>query len=336
MTDASRWAGKTCLVTGGGGFIGRHLIERLLREPVTEVRALLRNPSALAEIGDPRLRIHRGDLTDRRTLTAPASGVDFVFHVAGLTRAHTAAQFNAVNRDGVLALAEAARGGSPGLRRFLLVSSQAAVGPTIGVDAVDEDATPRPISHYGRSKLAGELALAAALPPSLWTVVRPPAVFGPHEKDILEVFRMVRRGFAPLLGFRPKSFSIVFAPDLVEGLLRAASSPEAAGRTYFCAHPEPLTNVAFLELMEAALARRAFKPRLPEWLVGLAGAFNSVWGRALKRPPLLTLQRFIEIRPERWTCRAERLDRDCGAVVYTPHAVAVRATVEWYWRNGLL
>ncbi|MFQ5845212.1 MAG: NAD-dependent epimerase/dehydratase family protein, partial [Planctomycetota bacterium] len=162
--------GRTVLVTGGYGFIGSHLVERLLAQGA-RVRGLLRPPRSREVFSGRPVEIVRGDLRDEGALMEAVRGVDRVYHVAGLIAARGPAEFRAVNRDGTRRLAECVRRGAPRCRRFVYVSSQAAAGPSRDGVPVDESAPGRPVTDYGRSKLEGEHALVQALGPVPCTVV---------------------------------------------------------------------------------------------------------------------------------------------------------------------
>jgi nucleoside-diphosphate-sugar epimerase len=323
-------------VTGGGGFIGRHVVAALAREPLAELRVLARRPAALASFDDHKVRVIQADVTSEDGLDAAVAGVDVIVHLAGLTRAHTLAELRRVNAEGTRRLARAAVRCAPALDRFLLVSSQAAAGPAGPGEIVGEERPERPVTHYGRSKLEGERALREVLPRERWTILRPPAVFGPHERDILTVFKMVQSGVAPVLGRGTKWFSYVYGPDLAGAIVRAAALPACAGELYFAAAAEPLSNDAFMQAIERALGRSAWKPRIPHALAALAGLASTVAGRFAKRPPLLTLQRYMEIRCERWVCDSSKLERAIGSWSTTPLDLALSETVRWYRQTGWL
>ncbi|MFI5403683.1 MAG: NAD-dependent epimerase/dehydratase family protein, partial [Planctomycetota bacterium] len=151
---------RCALVTGGHGFLGSHLVDALLDRGV-RVRCLLRpgRPESLFS-GRP-VEVVRGDLRAADGLAAAVEGADLVFHVAGLIAARSPAEFHEVNAKGTARLAAAVAARGP-VSRFVLVSSQAAAGPSLDGRPVTEDRPPGPLTHYGRSKLAGERALEAA------------------------------------------------------------------------------------------------------------------------------------------------------------------------------
>ena len=124
---------------------------------------------------------------------------DWVIHLAGALKGFRQEDLQRVNRDGTRRLIEACQAHAPRLSRFVLVSSLAALGPSPGgALPIPEDAPAKPLTWYGRSKLEGENVLRGSGLP--WTIVRPPVVFGPRDRDLLSYFRIARRGLLPIPG----------------------------------------------------------------------------------------------------------------------------------------
>ena len=192
----------TIALTGGTGFVGQAVLD-CAEAKGTALRALTRSPQ------QPREGVTwiAGDLADRKALKQLVRGAEAVIHVAGLTNAPGPAEFEAGNVAGTLALIEAAV--KAGVPRFVFVSSLAAREPGL--------------SAYGRSKARAErLVKASGLD---WTIVRPPAVFGPRDKDLFELFRAAKWGLVPT----PKEgrTSVLHAADLAQLLLALVPGGEA-------------------------------------------------------------------------------------------------------------
>jgi nucleoside-diphosphate-sugar epimerase len=214
-------------LTGATGFVGGHLAEAL-RARGDDVACLVRSPAKAAALEARGCRLVPGDLGDPSGLERLVAGAEVVYHVAGRIAARNEAELTAANRDGAGRMARAAR--TAGVGRFVLVSSLAVTGPTTPGRPLDESGPPRPVTPYGRSKLAGEEVVKAG--GVAFTIVRPPAVYGPGDRELLRVFKLARTGFAPLLGDGRQELSLVHARDLAHALIAAALSPAAAGRVY--------------------------------------------------------------------------------------------------------
>ena len=341
MTDSqillSSYRQSSVLVTGASGFIGARLLRKFSFCRPRELRALVRPSSALNLIEDLDVDLRYGSLNDAESLHRACLGVDYIFHLGGLTRGRSLAELTAVNAGGTATLVAAAQAVAPQLKRLLYVSSQAAVGPCpSGVQAMNEQHEARPLTWYGASKLAGELELknrAGALP---WSILRPPGVYGPGEQDFLTMFQMIAKGFAPILGFGEKHYSFVFSEDLVDSLLAVAAAEATKGGTYFVAEPAIHSNREMAALIEESLGKKALKPTLPHAFGWLAAAAGSLIGRFSRRPPLLTLQKMRELAPRRWVVDCAALERDTGFRCSTTLAAGIEHTARWYQQQGWL
>ena len=293
------------LVTGGHGFVGSHLVERLLDGGV-EVRLLYRHAGWPQVHAGRDLEIVRGDLRDAAARRAAVEGVDEVFHLAALTRARTRRHMLETNAAATEALLEAAAdAGVAG--RFVLVSSLAAAGPAPAAAPLHEAEPPRPVSWYGESKAAAERACARYAARLPITVVRPPAVYGPRDQDFVALFQAVTKGLGLVLGAPDRTYSLVHVHDLADALLSAARSDRTVGGTYFAAHPEVVTQEELLAAAEEACGRVARRIRLPAALLRLVGQATDLVSQLTGRPSLLGSQRMREVSAGHWTCNPAAL-----------------------------
>lgn len=330
-------SGTRVAVTGATGFIGRRLVRALLQIPDSRLTLLVRSTSRLEGLQDPRVTLRIAPLDEPdRLVDALADGVDYIFHLAGLTRARDLATYMRTNREGTVSLARAVAGEASTLRRFVHVGSLAAVGPAPDGGAVGELSQPAPRTWYGASKLASEQALAEVLSPERFVVARPPAVYGPGERDLFALFKAVQRGIAPVVGSPRKAFSFVYVDDLVEALIRLAVAPEAAGNTFFVAHSEVRTQADLVSGIASALGRRPVRLPIPHAAIAVPAALGTLAQRFLRRPPLLTMQRLREITPRRWVCDPSRMERALGWSCPTDLAKGLELAVHWYRQNGWL
>jgi 2-alkyl-3-oxoalkanoate reductase len=319
------------LVTGATGFVGSHLVEALRRrgDDVTILARSAQKATALAPLG---VEVMLGDLNDRPALERAVQGRDVVYHVAGVVAARSEADFMATNRDGTRHLTDAARGaGGP---RLVLVSSMAAAGPTIKGRPLRGDEAPRPVTAYGRSKLAAEQAVTAS---GLdWTIVRPPVVYGPRDQEVLKVFRLARLGIAPVLGDGSQELSAVYGPDLAEALIAAGTCATAVGRTYYACHPEVFTGAQMARAVGRAMGRSPAVIRVPatvgRGVLTLTGAAARVAGRTT----ILTADKANEFFQPAWTGDPSRLTQDTGWRAAHDLAQGLEATCRWYRAAGWL
>jgi nucleoside-diphosphate-sugar epimerase len=318
-------------VTGGTGFVGSHLVRALLARG-DDVTCLVRSPAKAAALDWPGVRLLRGTLDDDEALRNGCREAEVVFHVAGAIAARGAAGYMRLNRDGTARVLEAADAAAPG--RLLYVSSQAAAGPNPRGQPMDETASPQPVTNYGRSKLAAELLVRAGTVP--WTLVRPPAVYGERDREILKLFKVAATGVAPVFGDGSQELSTVYAGDLAEALIAAATAGATQRRLYYAAHPAVVTTAQLVGAVGAAMGKRVRVFRLPE-VVG-RGVLWAVGGLAAlaAKATVLSPDKAAEFFAPAWTCHSDALARDAGWHARTALDVGLRRTADWYRAEGWL
>ena len=323
------------LVTGASGFIGSHLVEHLLARGYS-VRCLLRKTSSTEWLKNLPVEYVYGDLFTPEPLAGAVRGMDIVFHNAGITKAKTREEYFRANAGGTLNLLNAVAAENPGLRRFVFVSSQTAVGPSPTADPISEDVSPQPITTYGKSKLQAEqecLEMAGKFPV---TIVRPPAVYGPRDKDILEFFRTMKKGLQPVVGFGEKYVSLIHARDLVRGIVLAAESPVAAGKIYFVTSKQVYGWKHVGDVTRKVLGRFALRVTVPEAGVYVIASFAEVFSKFSPKPALINFEKARDMVQDYWTCSGTKAKADFGFEPEISLEDGVRETVQWYREHGWL
>ena len=324
------------LVTGGTGFVGSHLAAALARRG-DDVFCLVRRPEQAAFVASLGALIAPGSLDDADALRTALAGVEQVYHLAGLTTAASEAEFLAVNEAGTRRLLAAIQATVPNLKRFVHVSSIAAVGPTSHGTRLTEASPCRPVTAYGRSKLAGEIVVrgAAGLP---WTIVRPPVVYGPRDRELLRLFRIARRGFAPVFGMGMQELSLVYVTDLADGIAAAGAAPGALGQTYHLAHPDIVRSRDLAREIGRAV-RRGRDPLIVPVPAAVAAPIVRMIGRAAAaagRRTVVSADKLAEFLAPAWGTSVAKAERELGW--RPPHDVhrGVEETAAWYRAEGLL
>jgi len=321
------------LITGGTGFVGSHLIDRLLKDPDTEIHALVRNPAKARRFeGKPRVRLLEGDL---HALPGLPSGLSVVFHLAGLTKTNKPKQYYTVNEAGTASLfrALARSGGSP---RVVYASSLAAEGPSAPGRPSREDDPPRPVSPYGVSKLGGEREALAFKDRFPLTILRVCAVYGPGDEDFLEFFRCLRKGFLPLYGRRQKSLSLCHVRDVARAFHLAATAQTGSGEIFNIAAPRPVTWDEMGEAAARILGRKVVRVRIPAWAAFVACAAADAAGRLRGRATALNLGKFRDMKPDNWVADVRKARQVLGFEAGISLEDGLRETLDWYVQNGLL
>jgi len=322
------------LVTGATGFVGGHVVEALAARG-DRVTVLARSAERAAPLAKLGVTVAPGTLEDPAALAAAVRGQDVVYHLAGLTAAASPADYLRANADGTRRLLEAAAATTPAPSRFVHVSTQAVLGPSAPGMRLAEDAPCRPLTAYGRSKLAGEEAVRTATGVS-WTIVRPSAVYGPRDREFLPMFRLARLGVAPVFGRGTQQLSLVCAPDLADLIVRAGTAPAAAGRTYHAAHPEVVTTRAFALAVGRAVGRRPLVVPVPGAVATPIVAAIGALAAARGRPSVLNRDKMAEFLAPAWLLDVGAAERELGWRAALDAAEGTRRTAEWYRRAGWL
>ncbi len=306
---------RRALVTGANGFIGSHLVRRLLARGY-EVSCLVRATSDVRSLSALPVRVFLGDVRLPPTLAEPVRHADYVFHLAAELMALRREAFRDTNTLGTIHMLEAVLAHRPAtFQRFLYVSSQAAAGPAASTTPMTEMAPRRPISWYGESKSDAEAALderAGGLP---FTIVRPSSVYGERETDISRTYALVDSRLQPKLGVLPKYMVAVYVEDLVRGIVDAAESANSIGRTYYLNHRDVLSAADFIR----GVARGMEKPfgllfPVPLLLIQLAAPLAESVHRLTRGRPAMTRDKAREVSQRFWVADPSAAQRDFGWV----------------------
>ena len=307
-------------VTGSTGFIGRHLCAHLSRSG-WRVRAILRPTSSTPA---PERTEQVVSCLESAALAEHFADCDVVFHLAGLTRAQTFKGFEVAN---IVAPREVARATKNAGARLVHVSSLAAGGTGTRSRPRTESDLAAPISAYGRSKLEGERAVRS-IDHLDWTVVRPPAVYGPGDRDFLTLVQMARRGLFPQIGRPDAAFSFIYVDDLVRALGVVARSAKSIDEIYYVDDEKPRSSSEILNLL-AEIFDRAYRPiRVPNsllWLFMALGMPAALFGAN----PLLSPSRYLEITSKGFVCSSTKLRDTTGFKAQIGLEEGLRRTCDW-------
>lgn len=323
------------IVTGGAGFIGSHLIEALLRRG-DDVVCIERAEASRRWLANLSVDYRATGLDRRGELARAFDGADVVFHLAGLTEARRPQDFYAVNTEGTARVMEAAAATGSRPPRVILLSSLAALGPCRNGDLLSRRTVPYPLSHYGQSKLLAEGVVHAYADRVPAVILRFSAVYGPRERAVLTLFRLVWRGVALTVGPWGREVSLLYVKDAVQALLGAATAPEAAHRTYCVAHPEPITWRAFVDVVGRVLGRSPLRLCVPAILARGVALVAEAVARLRGQAAILNRERVRELTQRRWVCDVAPAVQELGFRPEYPVDRGVAETAAWYREAGWL
>jgi nucleoside-diphosphate-sugar epimerase len=326
------------LVTGGSGLLGSHVAE-LLSEQGHQVRALVRRSSNRDHLrGLANVEFVEGSIEQADRVADAVDGVDAIVHCAGLVKARSTDEFFSVNVGGTSNLVQAARAAAlrPSFKRFVHVSSLEACGPSQDGSPVPAD-QESPVTAYGRSKLAAEKVVLSAKAEVPSTILRPGAIYGPRDGEILQAFKAIKRGLLPLIDEGRAMGMWVYATDCAAACVRAIDAETPSGSIYFvddgCG---PLSQRKMLADAERALGRHALvRKSLPVPLLMAVARGLEVAGRLANRPVMLTREK-ANMLLQHWVCSSEATRKDLQWEPKVSWSEGVELAVRWYRNNGWL
>jgi nucleoside-diphosphate-sugar epimerase len=297
-------------VTGGTGFVGQRLIPYLIAQGHS-VRALTRK----AQQDSASLRWVQGDLQNDAALELLCMGCEAVIHLAGVIKGRSRAEFVQGNVEGTKAMLRTAR--STGVKRFLHISSLVARAPQL--------------SCYSSSKAEAELSVKAS---GLdWTILRPPGVYGPGDRETLPLFKAAR-GLVMPIPSGPQRVSWIYVDDLCAAIGTALT----AVTTHLVLEVDDgAGGYAHRDFALAVCAAVGGQPKiisLPQHLLSALGAINQLAGQLLGRAAMLTPGKVREIFHEDWAVRDRTLQDQTGWKPLANLPFGLSETARWYIRSG--
>jgi dihydroflavonol-4-reductase len=339
---------RNVLLTGANGFVGSNLAEMLVARG-DRVTCLVRRRARAERLQSLDCEIaHWRGLDDLDAIRRAVAGRDVVYHVAGATKAVRKAALFRINEQGTQNVVRVCAE-QPNPPVLVYVSSLAAAGPSSADRPRVETDPPRPVCYYGHSKRAAELALRRHADRVPITIVRPPIILGPADREGLAMFRPVRRFRAHVMpGGGRQRYSLIHVGDLCELLILAAErgrrieteETDADARAkgcYFAACREYPTYAELGRMLRDAVGRRVVM-RVPVPMVGVRAVAVVVEtiSRVIRRPLYLNLDKAREIAAGSWTCSPQAAIDQLGFAPNVPLAQRLRETAAWYRAVGWL
>ena len=302
-------------ITGGTGFIGQAICRQLLTQDCS-LRVLVRDRRKLP-LDLQAAELVQGDLADRDSLQQLVEGVDAVIHCAGNVRGATQSAFDRVNVDGSRNLLHAVKATGTTTTRLLSISSLAAREPQL--------------SYYAASKRRAEQLLMNEGDGITWTILRPPAVYGPGDRELLPLFRLMARGIAVTAGSPLARFSMIYVEDLVSATL--AWLQGSAGKEKIYTLDDGQVNGYdwhdISRIVGEICDRKVRVVQASPWLFDLPAWINSRFASLSGRAPMLTPQKLRELRHHDWVCNSADFQRDVDWHPQFLLADGLKATPGW-------
>jgi nucleoside-diphosphate-sugar epimerase len=321
------------LITGANGFLGSWLAS-FLAERGHEVRCLVRPGSDKSALGHPDVAIIPGDVTEPTTLSPALEGVDVCYHLAGVRRGASRADFMRVNADGTrhVALAMVAQKA----RRLVLCGSLAASGPSLGGRPRREEDPFAPEEWYGESKAEAERILFSFKDRLEVTSCRPARIAGPGDHENLTFFRLVNKGVILRLLGPARPISFVDVEDVVEQLVLQGERPEAVGEAFFCASGQTETVESLMTFIAQVLGVSARVIPVPERALLLIGALADIATQVTGKPLPVNRKLARQLLAPGWNCSTEKAQQMLGFSAKRSVRESMKRSAAWYLEHGWL
>jgi len=328
------------LVTGAAGFIGSHLVERLVKEKYN-VRALVRNKNNeerkenLELLEKLRVEIFLGDLLDKKSLAKAVENVNIIFHLAAIARpmAIPKKRYFEVNAEGTRNLLEACKNRK--IKKIIVMSSISAVGPTRDKTAVNENTKCQPVDIYGWSKLAEEKVVEEYIKKYKMPIVilRPPMVFGPRDFEMLKLFKAVDKKFFPING-NEKCMEFLYVENLVDACLLALKKGKI-GEKYHISNEHYSIN-EIINAIEKALGKKILPVKFPKLGFVLAGGILEIFGKIFNFRPPFKHDTVNWMTEKFWYSDISKAKKEMGYEPKISLEEGVKRTAEYYKEKGSL
>ena len=323
------------LVTGGTGFIGSHLTEALTRRGVA-VRCLIRKQSTATWLKGLPVEFVPGDCEDKASLEKAVTGVDWIFHLAGVTKAVKAETYFNVNGLGTKNLIRVCLEKNPCLEKFIYISSQAAAGPGQNGGRKKETDAGEPVSLYGRSKRMGEESVLSHARDLPVLILRPSAVYGPRDKDIFALFKCLSLGINPCLISPDQRLSLCYVQDIIHGILLAVEAETRSGEIFFLSdgHDYRMDNIG--DICAHAVGRKALRIHIPKPVVWGMACLSEYLSQFTGRPSLLSKDKATDMIQKNWVCDMTKARTLLGFEPKVSLRAGAGFTFEWYKKEKWL
>jgi UDP-glucose 4-epimerase len=323
------------LITGASGFVGYHLVYEALKNNLS-VFASVRKSSDVEHLKDLDVQFTYLDFNDLSSLKndLKENQYDYIIHAAGVTKARSQKEYDHINAGYTHNLALAVLDSGIKLKRFVLISSLAALGPLKSLQGtITEETIPHPITAYGKSKLLAEENLKAFS--SLhYIILRPTGVYGPRDKGIFIFFKQLVKGIEPYIGRIKQKFSFIYVSDLAKVAIKALYAGDK--KAYNLSDGNFYDRYELGNITKEVLNLKTVKFHLPVNFVKIIATISEKYGSLNNRASILNTEKLDELMAVNWSCDIEQAKADLGFYPEYNLKAGVTATLKWYKSNRWL
>lgn len=322
------------LITGASGFVGFHLVQAALERGL-DVHAGVRKHSAAPHLNKLPVQFVELDYSEPGELNEliQNGNYQYIIHAGGATRAFNQQEYNIANAENTNSLITAACNNSA-LKKFVFISSLAALGPaTDTTETITENSNPNPVTAYGKSKLLAEASVKqSALP---WIIIRPTAVYGPREKDLLKLIKGIAGGLDVYIGRKEQKLSFVYVKDLATVVIEALLG-DVVKEAFNISDGRNYSRYEWADAVLRYTKKKSLRLHIPYALVKSISRILELSGKITGKVPLLNSDKLNELVAANWNCSIEKAKTRLNFKPEYELNEGLPLTIEWYKKNGWL
>lgn len=327
---------KKILITGASGFIGNFLIEEGLKRNY-EIYAAIRKSSKIEHLKNKAVKFIEIDLANKEDIQSKLSSspeFDFVIHNAGITKSLRKKNFSEINYLFTKKIIEAILVSNKSPLKFLYVSSLSAAGPgkeDIPTPILITD-TPAPISNYGSSKLSSEKYITeqTGIP---YIVVRPTAVYGPGDKDFLNMVKLINKNIDLMIGSHKQALTFIYVKDLSRLIFDLLES-QYSNKTYFASDGNIYDKTAMSDIIAEILIKKIHRFYIPVFLSKITAVISETISNITGKASVINSDKIKEFSACNWNCDISSLKNDINFKPDYSLEQGLKETIEWYKQKG--
>jgi dihydroflavonol-4-reductase len=288
------------------------------------------NPATYNGLRGKILKFLTCGLTNKSGLREAFNGAEYIFHVAGVVKSKTPEGYFQGNVENTRVLLDTALEFKATIKKFLVVSSQTVAGPSSNGTPVNENTECKPITTYGRSKLAQEQLAKSYMDRLPITICRAPAVYGERDTEIFIFFNTFNKGLMTTIGFDKKVLSLIHVADLADGLYLAAISEKSTGQTYFISSEKLYTWEEVGGITARVLNKKPLHVKVPHSVVYSIAAIAQLAAKFSSKPATLNIEKAKDITRHAWTCDTAKAINELGYRQKVSIEEGIKRTCDWY------
>lgn len=329
-------AKKNILITGASGFIGSFLVDEAIKRNYI-VYAIARKSSNTEHLKTKNISIIIIDFADINDINLKISEMpqfSYIIHNAGATKALKNKDFYNINFGNTKRLIESLKEINKIPTKFIYISSLAAFGPTQKNKLISENSIPKPLTEYGKSKLAAEqyIIKESGIP---YIIFRPTAVYGPGDKDFLQTIKLQNAGIDIKIGKHAQILTFIYVKDLASLIFKAIESLHI-NKSYFATDGNLYSNTDFNNSVLRQLNKKQIHINIPIPLIKIIARVSAFMAQIIKKPSLLRYDKISEITADSWNCDIKSLISDFNFKAEYNLENGMNQTIIWYKKNKWL